>query len=314
MKKITIIVPAFNEGKRISKCIYSLIKQTYKNIEILVINDGSTDNTLQVLEKFNDKRIKVLSISNHGQGYARNLGIKEAIGEYITFVDADDYIDRTMIEKLYMSIIKNDAQISVCNIIKCYNNKNIEFYNYLNLTEEPVINFIVSHPGPVGRLYKKSLFHDNNIEFLENCIYEDLGTIPILGIYTKKISIINEFLYYYVIRDNSSMNQMVYSKKLEDIFYVMQTLENQFKGLKNYKYVLEYLYIEHLIYSASLRFIKYKEGKENIDKIIQIILFKYPQWKNNIIYTKKGIKFKIICNVVMKKQYTLLKILSFIKR
>ena len=207
-------------------------------------------------------------IENSGQAVARNLGIKKSKGNLITFVDSDDYIDSYMLEKLYDNMKATNSDISICNLYKVYEDKTIKFLNYNKYTDDEVVNYMISHSGPVGRLYKKSLFVDNNIYFLENCIYEDLATIPLLGIYAKKISYIDDCLYYYIIRKNSSMNQLKYTEKLEDIFIVMDYLNNEFKNRDGkYNDVIEYLNIEHLLYSAFLRFLSFDKG---IEKCIYI--------------------------------------------
>lgn len=307
-KLISVIIPAYNEEKRIGKCLESIINQTYKNIEILVIDDGSKDNTVKVINGYKDKRIRVISIENSGQGAARNIGIKKAKGELITFVDSDDYIANNMIELLYNDMIKNKSEISICNIIKVVGEDEIRFNNYENITKDKRTNFIISHPGPVARLYKKELFLKNNLYFLEKMIYEDLGTIPLLGVYTNKISTINECLYYYVIHKNSSMNQVKYSKKLEDIFKVMEHLKNKFGN--KYKELLEYLYIEHLLYSANLRFLNFKEGKKHSIYISKYIKTNFPNWKKNKIYKLKSKKFKFFCNLAYYRLFMLCKIIK----
>jgi len=299
MKKnelISVIVPAYNEEKRIKKCVDSILNQTYKNLELIVINDGSTDNTIDILNGINDTRLKIITIKNHGQGYARNLGIKKSKGKLITFVDSDDYISVTMIDKLYSNLIENDSDISICNILKLEGNKKIPFKNINLFFDDNNINYMISHPGPVGRLYKKSLFVDNSIYFLEKCIYEDLGTIPLIGLYAKKISYIDECLYYYLIRPNSSMNQLKYSSKLNDIFKVMEHLNSSFEKFE-FKYydVIEYLNVEHLLYSAYMRFNGFKEGKDSCKYISEYINQNYPNWRHNRIFKKKSIKFKLFC-------------------
>ena len=299
MKKselISVIIPAYNEEKRIKKCIDSVVNQTYNNLEIIVINDGSTDKTLDVLNNIKDARLNIITIKNQGQGHARNLGIKKSSGNLIAFVDSDDYIDEAMIERLYDDMKKNSSDISICNIIKVLGNNETKFNNYNLFFENKKINYMISHPGPVGRLYKKSLFIDNNIYFLEDSIYEDLATIPLLGIYAEKISNIEDCLYYYVIRINSSMNQIKYSKKLEDIFKVMNHLKIEFSKVDDtYFEVLEYLNIEHLLYSAYLRFINFKEGRNKCIYISNYINKNYPNWNKNKIYKKKSKKFKLFC-------------------
>ena len=311
MNKISVIVPAYNEEKRIKKCIDSILNQTYKNIEVIVINDGSTDNTLKVLDSISDSRLVVKTIKNSGQGSARNLGIKLSTGSLITFVDSDDYIKNDMIEKLYNSMKENDSDISICNLIKKYSSHEEKFVNFNKLCDDDNVNYMISHSGPVGRLYKKSLFIENNIFFKEKCIYEDLAVIPLLGIYAKKISFIDQELYYYVIRDNSSMNQKKYSKKLEDIFIIMKYLNEQFK-LRSDKYffVLEYLNIEHLLYSAYLRFLSFDEGQKNCIYITKYMKKNYPNYRKNIIYKMKSYKFKIFCFFASKGMLNTCKIIK----
>lgn len=314
MKKtelISVIVPAYNEEKRIKKCVDSILNQTYENLELIVINDGSTDNTVDVLKSIKDKRLKIISIKNHGQGYARNLGIKKSSGSLITFVDSDDYISNNMIEKLYSNLQDNKSDISVCNILKVIGNDEIPFKNFETFFDDNNINYMISHPGPVGRLYKKNLFVDNNIKFLENCIYEDLGTIPLLGLYAKKISYINDCLYFYIIRANSSMNQLKYTTKLEDIFKVIDNLNANFKSFESkYFDVIEYLNIEHLLYSAYMRFIGFKEGKKKCDYISKYIKNNYPKWSKNRIFRKKSIKFKLFCFFAFKNNQLVCKIMK----
>ena len=312
MVKVSIIVPAYNESLRIRKCIDSLLKQTYKDIEILVIDDGSTDNTVSILNEYNDDRLKVISKTNGGQGSARNLGIKKANGEYLMFVDSDDYVSETIVEKLLKNTDK-DTDITICNLYKVFGSSFVKFNNLDHFCDDNIYNFMLSHPGPVGRLYKKSLFLDNNIFFVEGLINEDLGTIPLLGIYAKKINTIDDSLYYYVIHENSTTMQTKFSDKLKDIFKIMEHLKKEFEKRSDNKYsdVLEYLYTEHLLYSASLKFINFgNQGFSEIKKIISIIKKEFPEWYKNPFYKKKSIKFKVICHLVYNNHLKAVKLLN----
>lgn len=312
MVKVSIIVPAYNESLRIRKCIDSLLNQTYKDIEILVIDDGSTDNTVSILNEYNDDRLKVISKTNGGQGSARNLGIKKANGEYLMFVDSDDYVSETIVEKLLKNTDK-DTDITICNLYKVFGSSFVKFNNLDYFSNDNVYNFMLSHPGPVGRLYKKSLFLDNDIFFVEGLINEDLGTIPLLGIYAKKINTIDDSLYYYVIHENSTTMQTKFSDKLKDIFKIMEHLKKEFEKRSDNKYsdVLEYLYTEHLLYSASLKFINFgNQGFSEIKKIISIIKKEFPEWYKNPFYKKKSIKFKVICHLVYNNHLRTVKLLN----
>lgn len=306
MIKVSIIVPVYNEEKRINRCIDSLLAQDYDNIEIIVVNDGSTDNTINVLKQYDDK-ITVISKKNGGQGSARNLGIKTSNGNYLMFVDGDDYISKTMVRKLVNVVEEEKADIAVCDLYKVLNNENVYFKNFVDLCNDNVKNFMMSHSGPVGRLYKKELFIENKLSFKENCIYEDLGVIPLLGLYADKVVYLPCPLYYYVIRSGSSMVQLKYSKKMEDIFVIMEYLKKEFRKRVGNQYddVLEYLYIEHLLYSAVLRFAKFKR-KDMIDQCVFGVENNFPNFRYNVYMKKKSIKFKIVCFLAYHRLYWLL--------
>ena len=301
--KVSIIVPIYNSSYYLSKCLDSLVKQTYKNIEIILVNDGSTDNSEEIINVYlcNYANITYIKDTNHGQGYARNLGITKATGDLITFVDSDDYIDTTMIEKLVNNL--GDSDISICDINKIINNNQLYFKNYYIYGKDQ-INFMLSHPGPVAKLYKKDVIKD--CRFLENVYYEDLAFTISVSKNINKVSYLEEPLYYYIIHDNSTMQQKEFNTKIDDIFKVMDYVTNE---LTDYKDELEYLYIEHFLYSATLRYIEYNEGIERLNKINEIML-KYPNYKDNKYYKMKSIKFKLVCYLASKKKYELIKFLK----
>lgn len=126
---ISIIIPAYNAEKTIKRCIDSILQQTYTNFEIIIVDDGSTDNTLTVCNNIKDNRIKVIHTSNQGQGHARNIGIDSANGEYITFVDADDYCEPDMYENLYRMITTNNADMTCCGHCDVIGDELIEHRN-----------------------------------------------------------------------------------------------------------------------------------------------------------------------------------------
>lgn len=316
MKKVSVIIPIYNAEKYLKKCLDSVVNQTYSNIEIILINDGSTDSSLKICEEYNEnfKNIILINKVNGGQGIARNLGIEKATGHYLTFVDSDDWVEETMIEKMYNVSNNGEIDVVIADIYKVINNKNQYFYNYIRISNDNNTNLIVSHPGPVAKLIKRELLVKNKLQFLENRVYEDLALLPLIGIVAKTIFYLNEPLYYYLIRTNSTMKLNKFNLKLDDIFYVLQYLEQKFEIYdknEKYKAELEYLYIEHLLYSASLRFLDYgSEGVYRLEKIIRIMRDKYPNWENNILFINRNLKFKFITKLIYTKRYRLLKILK----
>ena len=301
--KVSIIVPIYNACLYLSKCLESLVNQTYENIEIILINDGSTDQSEDIVKLYLEKFDNIIYIkdTNHGQGHARNLGIERATGELITFVDSDDYVDETMIEKLLNNM--GDSDVSICDITKIDSTKQIYFKNHINYGSDQ-INFMLSHPGPVAKLYKKELLKDHR--FMENVYYEDLAFTTTLAPKVHKVSYLEEQLYFYIIHDNSTMQQKVWTDKLDDVFKVMDYVT---ENLKDYKEELEYLYIEHYLYSCSLRFIDYPEGKERLEKV-EKLMETYPEWSKNKYYQQKSKKSKIICMLASKKMYGVIKLLK----
>lgn len=314
MAKVSVIVPVYNVEAYLDKCLDSLVKQTLKDIEIIVINDGSCDNSKNIIEKYLKKYSNIIFIddTNHGQGYARNKCIKMASAPYIMFVDSDDYVDIDMLKVMYERIILDESDVVVCDIKKVFDKEEVYFNNLSNFSLKDNINFMLSHPGPVAKLYKKKIFIDNNIFFLENVYYEDLAMTPIIGLYINKVSYVKEGFYKYLIRDNSTMKQVCFNTKINDIFKVINFVDDEFRNRCGSKYdsELEYLYIEHLLYSATLRYLGYKDTRTYLDRIVNIINDKFPNWKGNKYYKKKSFKFKIVCILAYNKFYGLLKILK----
>jgi len=230
MYKISVIIPVFNSAKYLEKCLDSILNQTLIDIEIILIDDGSTDASLDIIKSYSEKynNIKYKSKKNEGQAIARNLGIQMSTGEFICFVDSDDYIESTMLEKLYETAINNSSDIAICDYMEEYTNRTIEKKSLFVDAENIHKSYILSVAGPCSKIIKTDIFKQNDLKFLENNIYEDLAIIPTLALYTQKISYCKEFLYHYVIRNNSTMQQSKYNKKLESIFNVMTFLYEQF--------------------------------------------------------------------------------------
>ena len=149
--KVSIIVPIYNAEKYMKKCIDSILSQTLKNIEIILVNDGSSDNSANIADEYSrlDKRVRVIHQNNSGPSVARNTGISVARGEYIGFVDSDDYIEQTMYEELFKSADKNNVQVAMCSYIENYIYKNESHTIKANLEQ--------------GKIYDKSGIRSNII-------------------------------------------------------------------------------------------------------------------------------------------------------
>ena len=307
--KVSVIVPVYNVEKYIKKCLDSLVNQTLNGVEIIVVNDGSPDNSQKIIDEYTKKYKNVKSYikENGGLSDARNYGIKKATGEYISFVDSDDYIRNDMLEIMYNYAIKEDLDVVVCDSINVYDNgSEILIKSNNNYSDNDVRNYIISPPMACTRLFKKTIF--DKIQFKKNIYYEDLEMTPKVVNITDKIGFVSEGLYYYVQRDGSIMKQNVYKKKLLNIFDVLKSnkdlLEDKFSE------EIEYMYSTHLLRTASLRFLNYDNGKEYIYKIHNIMKEYFPKWKNNVYYKKSSFKLKLICILAYNKNILLLKLIK----
>lgn len=311
MEKVSIIIPAYNAEKTIEVCLDSAFGQTYYDIEVIVVNDGSTDKTHDKIKPYLRRydNLFYYEQKNQGQAVARNNAIVKSTGDYVTFLDSDDTIRPDMIEILVDNLGEN-TDLVWCNINKIENGEERVLLPEF-ISDNEVKQFILNNAGPCAKLIKKSLITENNLFFLEKYIYEDLAVVPAYALFAKNIKYVNQAMYQYMIYPGSTMNQQVYTKKLEDIFVVMSKLTDLFDkysdGLCDEE--LEYLYIKHLLHGASLRFFKFEEGIKQIEKVVEIMKNKYPNYKKNSYYKSKGIKYKIICNSFYKKNYKLLSIL-----
>jgi len=311
--KISVIVPIYNVEEYLEKCLDSLVNQTLKDIEIILINDGSPDNSEEIVKKYLKKykeKIIYYKKENEGQGIARNYGINLAKGEFISFVDSDDYIDETMFEKLYNKAIEEKSDI-VASIGFIEVKNGIETINKPNLdNSDNFKKYILNNSGPVAKIIKKEIITKNNLYFPKLRAYEDISVVPLWGIYSKKISIIDEPLYYYLIREGSTMKQVEYNEKLTHIYPSLDNLYYHFisKTKDKFKEELEWIYIEHLLHAASLRFLKFNKLKK-IKKINKIIEDRFPNWYKNKYYQKQNIKYKIVCHLIYKENIKLLKLI-----
>ena len=262
--KISVIIPVYNVEKYLPKCLDSVINQTLKEIEIICVDDGSTDNSINVLEKYSkiDERIKILRQTNKKAGAARNLGIHNAIGKYIFFMDSDDWIDNNCLEKLYIKISEEKSDICIYGMLR-YDNETqkVTPNNYFDTscykkrphnvcTYKDIKNAIFRRFGPVCKLYKKSIFSEYDAFFQTGLIIgEDVLTHIKCILLAKKISILDENLYYYrVNRRGSSMTDVKNSlnENIYDVFLFIEAVK-KFLLDNNFYYELENNFIDFVL-------------------------------------------------------------------
>lgn len=317
MTKISVIIPVYNIEKYISKCIDSILCQNFEGIEIILVNDGSTDNSFEILEKYRKKYpdiIKVINKKNGGQGSARNEGIKAALGKYISFVDGDDWLDENTYSLAYQIIEKEKADILFWNIKWVYEDGRVKPHPIFPNIEVNNLNkkYVLSDPSPCNKLIKREIFEKNNLFFPENFIYEDFALIPSLSKYASKIVYTDKINYNYRQRLNSTMLQTKYNPKFLDIIKAFDFLKKSLEKTDYYT-ELEYLGIFQLGYLHSFKFIEYNKHEE-IKKCYDYLNNNFPHFKKNKYYLSKPLYFKLYVNLLNKKVFSIAKLLYNVRR
>ena len=242
MSKVSIIVPVYNTSKHLRKCIDSLVNQTQKDIEIIIINDGSTDNSEAIIKEYMNKYssiIKYYSKENEGVAKTRNFGIEKATSDYVLCIDSDDYIDKCLIEKL-MPYINQKIEMIKFKLQRVDKNGNI-----LEKVDGPVFSKITGQEAfnklycedvlldsPCVYLIKKTLFTENNFKFKRK-YHEDFGLIPLIIITAKSITSTPYYLYYYVQAPNSITRNEDYSKTIEKFNDALFHYDNALNEINN---------------------------------------------------------------------------------
>lgn len=302
---ISIIIPIYNVEKYLKHCINSVIRQTYSNIEIILVDDGSTDNCRKICDDFKilDSRVKVIHKENGGLSDARNIGIDNSSGKYIAFLDSDDYISKYYIEVLYNSLINNESDLSECDYLEVdndneeinlnINNMNRYTYNYTGIemlnnlySTDAVINVIACN-----KLYKKELF--DNIRYPKGKIHEDEATTYKIFYKIKKATIVRVKLYFYrknpnsITRKEFNLNRLVILEILKDridFFELNKEFELRDKTIKMYLDTLIRLYWKckkNLNYET--KWTRKKLIKEYRANYNAIIMSKYIKAKSKLV-------------------------------
>jgi len=287
--KVSIIVPVYNVEKYLAKCLDSLVSQTLSDIEIIVINDGTKDNSQSIIDIFVEnypQKVFTYLKENGGLGDARNYGLQFAHASYVGFVDSDDYVEAEMYEKLYLSAIENNSDIVVCDIEYVWENSSkrneLKGFRKIEGVEERKSIFL-SPLFAWNKLYKKDLFLKYDLKYPKKLWYEDIPvTIPLFA-YAKNISYVEEILIHYVQRDSSIMTSKNTSK-MHDIFRVLKQVYEFFQDnqlLDSYHPEIEYLFVEQLMLYGSFRFYRSDSTFNLMNEALKFMKEFFPNWRKN---------------------------------
>lgn len=241
MIEISVIVPVYNVEAYLSRCINSILAQTYGDFELILVDDGSTDNSGKICDDFalSDPKIQVIHKENGGQSSARNVGLDVCTGKYIAFVDSDDFIAPNMLENLRMLVEKENADIAECSMTRVFDSappQNLTETDDYMVTAGPETipmlykDCLPGSPAPCNKLYRRNLFY--NLRFEEGRIYEDTLIVPFIYYRAKKVVRTPNCYYFYYQRQGSTTRSPYSIKKL-DLLFVEAKLLNFYiqKGL-----------------------------------------------------------------------------------
>lgn len=294
--KVSVIVPVYNVEAYLEKCLDSLAKQTLKEIEIIVVNDGTKDNSQDIIDKYQNKypTIKGYIKENGGLSEARNYGIKKARGEYIAFVDGDDYVTYDMYEKMYNKAITNDFDVVVCDLNYVYDDKIIEVSSNVDKDTTDIKKLYPNiYATAWNKIYKKQLF-ENDIWFKKGVWFEDVEFLYKLLPYVKNIGVVKEPFNQYVQRPGSIT--YTFDKRLYDYIDNFNGLVEFYKDrnfYEEYKKELEFCYVRYIYATFLKRCANYskEDYKKAVDDAIKNVKQNFSDYRKNKYFYKsiKGI-------------------------
>jgi glycosyltransferase involved in cell wall biosynthesis len=304
MIKVSVIVTVFNIEEYIEKCLTSLINQTLSDIQIIVVNDGSKDNSGQIIKDYEEKyknKIIYIEKENGGAADARNTGIEYAVGEYIGFVDGDDFIELTMYEKMYSLAKKENADFVECNYFYDFPNySKPRLYNSYELDE------ILIHANPFvwNKIVRSEIIKKNNLKYqlgIQPC--EDIEFVCKIIPYLERVSFIKEPLYHYLQRSNSIIH-FPDENNLRNGVKVHKIIVEYFRNngfYKKYETQLEYLITRDSLCSVFPRILKLPNRvirmallKENWSVLIAL----FPNWKRNVLLRQNQSKINFYLKTI----------------
>lgn len=316
---VSIIIPVYNVEEYIEECLESILAQTYKDIELLIVDDGSTDNSLELIREYENKfkKIRIFTQQNKGVSEARNLALNYVSGEFVLYIDPDDFLEPVMIEKMVNKAQKYNSDITICGYYLYYSKDNVnnKIFTYginesKNLSSLEVIDMMLNYKlqGQLwNKLFKKDILINNNFKFEPGRYIQDIFPVFKAVLKSNNIIFVDEPLYYYRQRMSSTVNKK--SKKLaEDYFHAMYSIMNYIKEENVKVDKNSYIAFRTIVLSNFIAmYTNYK--KDNVYKDFYNSEFKKLDIKIHEFISVNNIPFKDKLRVVLWK----IRIFNFIK-
>lgn len=313
--KLSIIVAVYNAEAYISRCVESLLDQDVENYEIILINDGSKDKSLEIIKKYeaeNPALIRVINKENTGVADTRNVGLKQARGTYVTYVDSDDFVVKDCYKEILETAQQYNSDIVFYDAYKQYSNRTEYFYG-MKRADEGIVSseeYILSLPCPWNKIMKKELFGKLGKMFPYGIWYEDFSVIPALGKVAENIYYLKKPFVYYYQSEESITRKKGFQEKWHDIFNACEILSDSL-GTK-YRTEMEYLYIFYLLIQSSIQYYQFQRY-DLIDEISDVMRTKYPKWSRNPYFKQQGIRNKVLAHLFYRKQYRIIRWVQRVK-
>lgn len=319
MELVSIVVPIYNVEQYLEKCVESICRQTYENLEIILVNDGSPDQCGQMCEEYakKDNRIKVIHKKNGGLSDARNSGVKLATGKYLLFVDSDDYIAKDLVEKTVTVAEKNNCDMVLYDYYYVEPD-NVEIRStivpankVISLEQEHTL--LLAATSACAKLFNREFYVKANCPFPQGIYFEDLATTSIFFMRAKRVYYLKEPLYYYINRENSIMTGKNFEKSSHDKLVALEHVLSAYKKegkYEEYRQELEYLVFANEYFEPSKVLALAGEDGEYLEKYRKYMYETFPDIHNNKYVKNMGKKDKIHLWILDYKQYWMMRLLS----
>ena len=321
---VSIILPVYNVEQYLDECIQSLLEQSHKNIEIIFVDDGSTDNSSKILDDYKrkDSRIKVYHKQNGGVSSAKNVGLKHATGEYITFVDPDDYVSPDYVEYLLHLIKNNDADIAYTRyFFDNYNNKQVKEEDINIIDYDMALYEILTYQISVAvwnKIYKKDLLLNNNIRFYEDVFMGEGFNFNILAFKnSNKIAVSNRKIYFYRRDNNNSATTKFKIEKWKNALFAIERIKENLKDNDTKKIKDALLFAEwrtNIDAYTLLNIAKQEKNYPSFNKEVLKISKKYARLASKLKPSKEDMIRSIVIRIAPKMLPKLLVLRRKIKK
>ena len=306
---ITVVIPVYNIEPYIKECLDSISAQTYENLEILAVNDGSTDQSKAILEvaAFEENRLTILDKPNGGLSDARNYGILHAHGDYICFIDGDDTIAPDYVKLLYEAL-SEDGDIAVCDMEYVYEDGHREFSSggsFTSASVKDMPSLIRINNSACNKLYRTSLFKE--VLFPKGKLYEDLATVPIQIYRSQKVVKVDQPLYFYRQREGSIQHKI--DRRVFHIYDAIDRVNDYVKTHGNEPEILEEIKHMYIIFGLDITTLKIKDMEKSSEREVMLgenmdyLRARYPEYIDDPYAKNMGFKKRLIFILLSQGHY-----------